>query len=218
MANCIGLIGIILSVLFARYIDRRVIVLFGVIGCGLSQLLPAIGATAIDDTAKSASITVAFITIFTFCYSAYSKSTSFRCAVGILTCCTAPFGWLLGGEYVNNRLRATTFGFATAIDYLLTWVGTFTAPYFINPAKLNWGSKYGYIWFGSNMIMAVYAYLYLPETRDRTLEELHEMFEAGVPARKFKDFVSTHTQTVAAEAEVIVQQKEAELTAFTHKE
>ena len=80
------------------------------------------------------------------------------------------------------------------------WLGTFTAPYFINPASLNWGPKYGYIWFGSNMILAVFVWFFLPETRDRTLEEIHEMFEARVPARQFKNYVCVGVEGFAAEA------------------
>ena len=75
-----------------------------------------------------------------------------------------------------------------------------THSYFINPASLGWGPKYGYIWFGSNMILAIFVWFFLPETKDRTLEEIHEMFEAKVPARKFKHYVCTTTESYAAEA------------------
>lgn len=54
-----------------------------------------------------------------------------------------------------------------------------------------------YIWFGSNVILFVFTYFLLPETRDRTLEEIHEMFEAELPARKFKSYVCTSTGITA---------------------
>ena len=88
---------------------------------------------------------------------------------------------------------------ATALNFLGNWLGTFTAPYFINPASLNWGPKYGYIWFGSNMLVAVFVWFYLPETRDRTLEEIHEMFEAKVPSRRFKTYVCVGVEEYHAE-------------------
>lgn len=112
----------------------------------------------------------------------------------------APYAWLLGGEYPNNRFRGYVFGLATALNFLGNWVGTFTAPYFINPASLGWSAKYGYIWFGSNMVLAIFTWLFLPETRDRTLEEIHEMFENKVPARKFKSYVCVGVEGLAAEA------------------
>jgi hypothetical protein len=42
----------------------------------------------------------------------------------------------------------------------------------------------------------LFTFFYVPETRDRTLEEIHEMFENRVPARKFKSYVCTSTQAM----------------------
>lgn len=42
----------------------------------------------------------------------------------------------------------------------------------------------------------MFTYFYVPETRDRTLEEIHEMFEARLPARKFKGYVCASTQAM----------------------
>ncbi len=154
----------------------------GVLACGFSQLAQAIAWTVAPNTEQSGKVVVAFIALFTFFYVAY-----------------APYAWLLGGEYPNSALRGYVFGLATALNFLGNWLGTFTAPYLINPAGLNWGPKYGYIWFGSNMLLAVFTWFYIPETRDRTLEEIHEMFEAGVPARKFKTYVCHGVEAYAAE-------------------
>lgn len=65
---------------------------------------------------------------------------------------------------------------------------SFTAPYFINPSALNWGPKYGYIWFPSCLIAAAFIWHFMPEIHNRSLEEISEMFEAGLPARKFKGY------------------------------
>lgn len=125
----------------------------------------------------------------------------------------APYAWLLGGEYPNNHLRAYTYGIGTSLNFVGNWLGVFTAPYFINPASLGWNAKYGYIWFGSNMILLVFTWFCIPETRDRTLEEIHEMFEANVPARKFKGYVCTSTQAMAKSA-----LKEKEVANTVHAE
>ena len=71
--------------------------------------------------------------------------------------------------------------------------------------------KSRYIWFGSNAILFVFTFFYIPETRDRTLEEIHEMFQAKLPARKFKGYVCSGTAAMAAagaEKEVEVQELE----------
>jgi hypothetical protein len=127
---------------------------------------------------------------------------------------------MVGAEYPNNHLRAHTFGLATALNFLGNWVGIFTAPYFINPASLGWSAKYGYvsnrtsgdsrhpltlisncsyIWFASNALVFLFIYSFLPETRGRTLEEIHEMFEENIPSRKFKGYICAETQAMATE-------------------
>lgn len=192
MITCMGLIGVIASILIVRRIDRRVILLIGVGACGLCQLSFAIAWTAAPATVDTAKVVVAFISLFTFFYVAY-----------------APYAWLLGGELPSNHLRAHTYGVATALNFLGNWLGVFTAPYFINPASLGWSAKYGYIWFGSNVIVFLFTWAYIPETRDRTLEEINEIFEAKVPARKFKSYVCVGTEAVR---EAVVEEKNARTT------
>ncbi|KAH9907198.1 MFS transporter [Xylariomycetidae sp. FL2044] len=183
MMTCMGLIGVLLSLLFIRHIDRRTIMLVGVLACGVSQLAQAIAWTVSPGSPESGKVVIVFMALFTTFYVAYS-----------------PYAWLLGNEYPNSALRGYCFGCATALNFLGNWLGTFTAPYFINPASLGWGPKYGYIWFGSNTILAVFVWFFLPETRDRTLEEIHEMFEAEVGARQFKTYVCVGVESYAAEA------------------
>lgn len=50
------------------------------------------------------------------------------------------------------------------------------------------GAKYGYIWAGSNFCCLVFFYLFMPEMKGRSLEELDEIFAARVPARRFKEY------------------------------
>ena len=61
------------------------------------------------------------------------------------------------------------------------------------------GPKYGYIWFASNLIIFVWIFFFVPETKGRTLEEIDEMFAAKLPARKFKGYIcveSIHARQV----------------------
>ena len=92
----------------------------------------------------------------------------------------ATYAWLCGGEF--------TFGFAASVGFFGAWLTTFTAPYFINLDALNWGPKYGYIWAPSCAIGALWTWLYLPEVKNRTFEEINEMFMARLPARKFRGY------------------------------
>lgn len=87
----------------------------------------------------------------------------------------ATYAWLSGGELPTQRLRSYTFGLAAAVGFFGAWLTTFTAPYFINPASLDWGPRYGYIWFPSCIVSAAWVYFFLPEVKGRTLEEIDEM-------------------------------------------
>jgi MFS transporter, SP family, sugar:H+ symporter len=49
----------------------------------------------------------------------------------------------------------------------------------------------GFIWGPSCLITVVWIYFFLPEIKNRTLEEIDEMFEAKLPARKFRKYVCT---------------------------
>ncbi|RYP45268.1 hypothetical protein DL768_008384 [Monosporascus sp. mg162] len=100
----------------------------------------------------------------------------------------APYAWVSGGELPSQRLRSYTFGVASAVAFLAAWLVSFTAPYFINVDSLNWGPRYGYIWFPSCMVTAIWVYFFLPEVKGRTLEEIDEMFEAKLGARKFRGY------------------------------
>jgi len=164
-----------------RYLDRRYILLIGSAACGLSQLAPAIAWSIAPNTVPTGDALVAFICLFTFFYTA-----------------TAPYAWLAGGEMPSLLLRSATYGIGTAANFLGNWAGTFSAPYFINPASSpGFGATYGYIWAGSNAIVFIFVLFFLPETKDRTLEEIDEMFEAKVPSRKFKSYKSIQVQAIA---------------------
>ncbi|KAF2015252.1 MFS transporter [Aaosphaeria arxii CBS 175.79] len=183
LTTCCGILGVLFSFFYVRKIDRRDIMLYGLLGCGLFQLMPAVAWTCAPNSQAAANAVVASVALFKFAYTTLG-----------------PYAWLIGGEYPNNQQRGYVFGIASALNFLLTWLGTFTAPFFINPAALGWNAQYGYIWFGSNIIMVVFTFFFLPETRDRTLEEIHEMFEAKLPARKFKGYVCVGVESMAAKA------------------
>ncbi|KAJ4421800.1 hypothetical protein N0V85_000043 [Neurospora sp. IMI 360204] len=110
------------------------------------------------------------------------------------------YGWVAGfgqagvlialaAEIPSQRLRSQTVGTGAGINAFFGWMVSFFSPYFINSDKLNWGPKYGYIWGGSNLILAVWTWVFVPETKGRSLEQLDELFEKRVGARQFASYV-----------------------------
>jgi hypothetical protein len=70
-----GLLGVLCSIFFVRFIDRRKVLFFGCLSCGIwnRQLIPAIVWSAEPGSAVSGKIVVAFIALFTFSYTSYGK-------------------------------------------------------------------------------------------------------------------------------------------------
>ncbi|KAK7696813.1 hypothetical protein SLS64_014192 [Diaporthe eres] len=173
--TAVGVFAIILNSAVVTHIGRRrVFLTVGLFICGLSQLLTAIIYTIQPGTQSTGKGIVALAIIYIFGYNGM----------------VATYAWISGGELPSQRLRSYTFGLATAVGFFAAWLATFTAPYFINPESLNWGPKYGYIWTPSCWLAAAWVFFFLPEVKDRSLEEIDEMFEARLPARKFRQYVS----------------------------
>jgi len=178
--NSLGIVGCIFSLYTVRIVGRRLILMIGTSACGFAMLISAAVYTAKPGTVSSGVVLTAMCSIYNFFY-----------------CGTiSPYAWTVGAELTSQRLRSYTIGLGSALNFILAWSVTFTAPYFINVANLNWGPKYCWIWFVSCFVMVTWFWFFLPETKDRTLEELDELFEAKVPARKFRGYVCTKTRDV----------------------
>ncbi|KAK4139408.1 uncharacterized protein C8A04DRAFT_15904 [Dichotomopilus funicola] len=170
----VGVIAILInSAIITRYGRRRVFLVTGLTLCGLTQLLMAVVYQVNPGAQSTGQAVVALAILYIFAYNGLVST----------------YAWISGGELPSQRLRSYTFGLATAVGFFVAWLTTFTAPYFINPNALNWGPKYGFIWAPSCWVSALWVYLFLPEVKDRTLEEIDEMFEAKLPARKFRKYV-----------------------------
>lgn len=171
--SAIGLLALVLnSLIVVRYGRRRVLLMSGLGTCGVLQLIVAIVYDKNPGAKATGEVLVALSCLYMMSYNGM----------------VATYAWLSGGELPSQRLRSYTFGLAAAVGFFAAWLTTFTAPYFINPDSLNWGPRYGYIWFPSSIIAGIWVFFFLPEVQGRTLEEIDEMFEEKLPARKFRAY------------------------------
>jgi len=164
MSNVLSVMGILAilfnSLIVVRFGRRRAILMIGLAVCGFFQLIIAIIYDKLGRDHKAAANTLVALTcLYMMSYNGMISS----------------YAWLAGGEIPSQRLRSYTFGLAAAVGFFFAWLTTFTAPYFINPQSLDWGPKYGYIWFPSCIVGVVWVFIFLPETKGRTLEEIDEM-------------------------------------------
>ncbi|EJU05941.1 MFS monosaccharide transporter-like protein [Dacryopinax primogenitus] len=184
----VGCIAITLSFFLITRVGRRPLIIIGIFMSGVCQLAVAAVYQHAPGTVSTGKAIVGLSVVYIIFYNG----------------CISAYAWLLGGEIPSQRLRSMTLGLSACVGFILGWLAAFTAPYFINPENLNWGPKYGYIWFPSCAVTAIALYIWLPETKDRSLEELDEMFAARVPAWRFKDYVC-HGITLDAEGHAHIE-------------
>lgn len=82
----------------------------------------------------------------------------------------------------------------TAAACLVTQI----TPILINPGNANLGGKVAFVFFGPSVCFSIYLYFCFPEMKGRSYLELGDMFQKGVPARKFKSYRYT-VETVRRE-------------------
>ncbi|SNX85857.1 probable High-affinity glucose transporter [Melanopsichium pennsylvanicum] len=91
-----------------------------------------------------------------------------------------PVSWVYVPELFGNRLRGKSNSVSTASN----WAFNFALGYFVPPAFHNIQWK-AYIIFGVfTVMMTIHVFLAFPETAGKTLEEVDDIFQSGVPAWK----------------------------------
>lgn len=80
---------------------------------------------------------------------------------------------------------------ATFVSFCMVVLITYVNPYVQNEGYGNLGARVGFVYGGCSFLAMAWAFLFLPELKGRSLEELDEMFEARVPTRKFRNYVCT---------------------------
>jgi SP family general alpha glucoside:H+ symporter-like MFS transporter len=158
--------------LLMPYFGRRNIYLCGM--ATMAATLFVIGFLNIRrDAGSSIGMTQAVLTlVWTF---------TFQLSVGQL-------GWALPAEVGSTRLRQKTIVLARNAYYIVSVISNVIQPYFMNPTQLDLKGYTGFVWGTTAFCTLIWAYFRLPETRNRTFEDLDILFAKEVPARKFKGY------------------------------
>jgi hypothetical protein len=100
------------------------------------------------------------------------------------------------GETSSPSLRAKTIGLATATQSVFGTVMNVVVPYLVNPDKANLKGKVGFIFGGLSAIATLWAYIYVPELKGRTFDEIDHMFQNKVNSRNMGSysFTDVHEQ------------------------
>ncbi|ROV97361.1 hypothetical protein VMCG_06895 [Cytospora schulzeri] len=175
--NAIGFLGACVAWWFLQFLGRRSAYVWGcAILAGLQGLIgildfiprPAAGmGTSPSSWGQSALVVV--------CNLVYDVTVG-------------PYCFVLLSEVSSARLRGITIGLATVMYQVIAIALALVVPYLVNEDQAALGGKIGFLFAGIGGLCALYCFFCLPETKDRTFEELDHMFVVGLPSRRFKDF------------------------------
>ncbi|KAL2852235.1 general substrate transporter [Aspergillus pseudodeflectus] len=189
--NTLSCVGNIISWFLIDRVGRRNLMLSGL---GLLTIMLFItGGLGVAATAGSIKGTVALILLFSCVYNSSIGAASYTVLAEIST----------------PRLRSKTVSLAIVLQSSFDIMWAFVMPYIFNPDQANLGAKTTFIFGGFSVICWAYLYLYHPETKGRSFQELDEMFTKRVPTRQFRNYV---TETQARGAHVKRQAEQVEET------
>lgn len=75
-----------------------------------------------------------------------------------------------------------------SVDVVAAFVVTFVTPYLIKPEHANLSSKVGFIFGALTTLYLIWAVFFLPELKNRSLEEVDELFNAKLWAWQFSSY------------------------------
>ena len=109
-----------------------------------------------------------------------------------------PLTYVVTTELPALRLRDRSQRVASIMNIFMNFLVNFILPYMMNPGYGNLGGKVGFV-FGSLAVLAiVFTYLFVPECKGRSLEEIDRMFLEHVPIRRFASHPKIQIEVDAA--------------------
>lgn len=97
-----------------------------------------------------------------------------------------PVPFILCSEISSSKLRTKTISISRGACYIMFVLSTICGPYMLNPGNGNLKGKTAFPASGCCIVLLIWAFFRLPESKNRTFAELDVLFARKVPARNFK--------------------------------
>lgn len=176
-AQICSIAGCILNLFVVDKLGRRKNILWGVGSIIVIDFIIGGTGCAVDNP-KAVTATIGFMVMFGFWYNLGLGSVCYTIAL----------------ENPTTALRTKTIGLALSSTNISGMVWSFILPYIFNPNQGNLGAKTMFIFAGFSVIFWVYFFFFVPETAERTCEEIDEMYNSSIPLRYFGEYVSKVAQ------------------------
>jgi len=165
-----GVLGNIGSWFVVERYGRRVVFISGM--ASLTFLLLLIGIMDVVPTGAASWVQATATVVYAFIY--------------FLTIGAMAFAIL--GETSSTVLRAKVVSLATATQAVCGLVVNIVVPYLVNPDEANLRGKVGFIFGGLALVATVGSWMYVPELKGKTFDEIDRLFASKVPPRKMGHF------------------------------
>ncbi|KAI7888497.1 general substrate transporter [Mucor mucedo] len=178
--GCLNVLSTIIPIIYLDRLGRRVVLISGALVMGSAMLLCGIvmGATAkvtydpikdvkeVDMSGNTAASYFCIVMVYVFVAGfAYSWG---------------PCGWVYPAEIYPLSIRAKGTSITTAANWLMNFIISLFVPVMLT--SITWGT---YIFFGCCCaVMATCVFLFYPETKGRSLEEMDVVFAGRALAYK----------------------------------
>ncbi|KAH7370843.1 general substrate transporter [Rhexocercosporidium sp. MPI-PUGE-AT-0058] len=119
----------------------------------------------------------------------YAQATMMLLWLFVYYMTVGPICYAIIGEISSTRLRNKSISLSRSSYYIGQIICNVVNPYMLNPSEGDWKGKTGFFWGGCSFVFFVWTWFRLPESKDRSFEELDLLFAQNVKARDFSKAV-----------------------------
>ena len=104
-----------------------------------------------------------------------------------------PVAWVISGEIMPLKTRAKSVALSTASNWLFNFAIGYATPYLVDEAPGSAGLKSNvfFIWGGCNFLCFFFAFYFIYETKNLTLEQVDELYATYSKAWQSSNFIPT---------------------------
>ncbi|KAH8896077.1 general substrate transporter, partial [Thozetella sp. PMI_491] len=148
---------------------RRPLLMANALLCGVVMMIVAILATTITpSTDASSKAAIALILVWQIGFGIQS-----------------PLVWIVTAESAPTRNREKVLAVAVFIGFGVSLMISSVAPFIQDADYGNLGSRIGFIWASFSFITVIWVYIFVPEMKGFSLEQLDFLFAKNTPTQAF---------------------------------
>ncbi|KAH9217322.1 maltose permease MAL31 [Leptodontidium sp. 2 PMI_412] len=176
-------VGTLISWKLLHVFGRRTLYLAGL--AGLTAILWTVGFISVGAGTSTAGY--------------YAQATMMLLWLFVYYMTVGPICYAIIGEISSTRLRNKSISLSRSSYYIGQIICNVVNPYMLNPTEGDWKGKTGFFWGGCAFVFLIWTWFRLPESKDRSFEELDLLFAQNVKAKDFsKAVVDPYAEDVTA--------------------